>query len=433
MQYPFRAFVLLLVCASCVRIAQAGLPLDNALDWDRDVLEPLDRPPMRRALPPREGFETVPWGPGGDAPWLVPGGMPARLESQLVSSLNTSGPLRWRAGVAWSDGPRPSWRLDGSMLALALDRDELYASVERRHWGPGWMGSLILDGAAPALPAVGWRRTEAVPSTNPWLRWLGPWTADVFVGRLQGHSEPARPFLIGTRLQFEPWPGLELGLARTMQWGGAGRDEGWRSLIGGLIGRDNVGLGSTDQAHEPGNQLAGVDWRWTPQTPGLPSLYGQVAGEDEAGLLPSRNMALLGVDLPLHMRSGSLRVFLEAADTVAGDVSGRPAPGVAYRHHIYRQGYTHAGVPLGHPAGGDVRLVSVGALLQHGALGAMAAISAGSVAPQAQRFQPGRVHALNMAAHLDATVRDRLGAGLWWLRDSAGPRGEAQLWWQHRH
>lgn len=427
------ALLLLLACGASARMAHAGLPLESALEWEWETFEAPDLPQASRTVLPREGLETVMSGPGGDAPWLVPGGTPARLAAQYVSPMHASGALRWRAGFAWSDRPLRNWSLDGSVVALALDRAEFYASVERRHWGPGWMGSLILDGAAPALPAVGWRRTADTPSRQPWLRWLGPWTADVFIARLQGHTEPARPQLIGTRLQFEPIPGLEVGLARTMQWGGSGRNEGLRSLLGALIGRDNLGAGGLTQSNEPGNQLAGIDWRWTPDAQRLPSIYGQIVGEDEAGLLPSRNMALLGLDLPLPTRSGSLRLFVEAADTIAGDLGGHATPGAAYRHHVYRQGYTHAGVTLGHPAGGDVRLASLGVLMQRGAMGAIVALSTGRALPQAQRFAAGPVRAANFATHVDLTRRDRLGAGLWWAKDATGRRGEAQWWWQHRH
>jgi Capsule assembly protein Wzi len=403
--------------------AQAGPSLDAAL---------ARVPPFTAALEVEEGLETTPAGPGGDAPWLVPGGAPTHYVAHLVSRTQTSGPLHLRVGFAWSDGTDRAWSLDGSVLALGLGGSELYASVERRHWGPGWMGSLILDGSAPALPAIGWRTTNSSPSPRAWLRWLGPWSADVFMGQLKGHTEPARPWLVGMRVQLQPIESLQIGLSRTMQWGGAGRDESLGSLVNGLLGRDNVGNSGVDAAHEPGNQLAGIDWRWTPAGRETMSLYGQVVGEDEANLMPSLNMRLLGADVAMPGTRGDVRLFVEGADTLAGGSGGRGA-GVAYRHHIYHQGYTNDGMLLGHPAGGDMRLLSAGAIVRHGRSGAMFALSSGQALATTQRFVEGRVLGLNAASHFDVTADQRLGAGLWWWRDNAGTRGAAQLWWQYRH
>ena len=51
-----------------------------------------------------------------------------------------------------------------------------------------------------------------------------------------------------------------------------------------------------------------------------------------------------------------MRFFVERANTTMSGAFGKPLLGGAYRHHIYTDGYTHQGQPLGHPAGGDVRL-----------------------------------------------------------------------------
>jgi hypothetical protein len=98
-----------------------------------------------------------------------------------------------RAAPPIQEGPVQRWNLDGSEFAWRHDGGEWYASMQRRNWGPGWTGSLILDGAAPPLAAIGWRRAQPLTSDSPWLRWMGPWTADVFFGR------PATTSLSGLR------------------------------------------------------------------------------------------------------------------------------------------------------------------------------------------------------------------------------------------
>ena len=53
----------------------------------------------------------------------------------------------------------------------------------------------------------------------------------------------------------------------------------------------------TTPENEPGNQLAGLDARWTSLWFGTPvSLYGQMIGEDEAGGFPSRYLGQFGIE-----------------------------------------------------------------------------------------------------------------------------------------
>jgi hypothetical protein len=194
-----------------------------------------------------------------------------------------------------------------------------------------------------------------------------------------------------------------LGLSRTLQWGGEGRNESLKSLANALIGRDNVGADGLRREDEPGNQLAGVDWRWRlGAAPDVASFYGQVVGEDEAGMAPSRNMVLLGADMAGPGRLGASRVFVEAVDTIAGDVSGNDAPGAAYRHHAFAQGYTHRGRLLGHPLDGDVRALGLGVQRARGPLTAMAALTVGRAEATAQTLRRRRAARADRRSDLGA-------------------------------
>jgi Capsule assembly protein Wzi len=424
-----------LAIALCAPPAEAGLPLDDALARSRQ----LDRADIESGLIPAvppQGLTVSIGGPRPSTPQTVVGAALADASVAGAFDLVHRGPLHARAGIAWRSGGSRPWRLDGSAITVSLSDEagttnELYASVERRHWGPGWTGSLIMDGAAPALPAAGWRRAVA-PSDSRWLAWLGPWGADVFMGGLQGHTQPARPYLVGMRIELQPTGRLQIGLSRTMQWGGQGRDQSLRSWLRALFGTDNIGYGGVTPGNEPGNQLAGVDWRWLLGEQRRLSVYGQVVGEDEAGHLPSRNMVLIGADARVPVPQGALRVFGEWSNTLAGDISGDPRPGASYRHHIYEQGYTQDGVLLGHPAGGDVQVGSVGAVIERGAVAAMFAVSAGHAERTAQLFEHGTVLGATATARADIAANQRVGAGLWWWRDDSGQRTSAQLWWQLR-
>lgn len=269
-------------------------------------------------------------------------------------------PQGWRVrlGAAWSH-PRtrtglPGFSLEGSELSHPLGAGRVYLSQERRHWGPGWVGSLVLDGAAPPLAAAGWRKMDDRAFESRWLSWLGPWGADFFVGGLAGHEQPDRPWLVGMRVTVQPLQGLELGLSRTMQWGGRGRDESLRGFLRALAGEDNAEPGQAFQ--EPGNQLAGYDVRygWQGASGGSWAVYGQAIGEDEAGGLPYKFLLTGGLELggrwagsrERGLPGATWRVFVEWSDTGMKHAYATHQPG-AYRHHLFARGYTHHRQVLG--------------------------------------------------------------------------------------
>ena len=417
----------LLACAATLP-AQAGLTLDQALARHRQLLaaDAGTRPGVTEALPPMPDGILLAGGNSTNrlpqllAPPLGSDGSGLRLAHTLADGREG---VTVRLGLLGSNETARRWTLEGTELALQAGPGEAYASVQRRHWGPSWTGSLILDAAAPAVAAVGWRKTSTTAFETPWLAWLGPWNADFFIGGLAGHIQPAHPYLVGMRLQIQPLPSLQLGTSRTLQWGGRGRDQSFSSFVRGLLGRDN----QDDNNAQPGNQLAGFDARWhtsIAQDQQL-AVYGQLTGEDEAGYLPSKNMKLVGLEWSLQGSGHSLRLFVERANVVAS------LAGIAYRHHIYRQGYTQDGRPLGHPTGGDTRLTSVGAVLDMDSFSGELVAYDGRAEPTAQQLAAGSVSGVNAALTWRARSDQTLGLSLWSGRDGGGRNSAAQLWWQY--
>lgn len=428
-QWGRRAAWAVICCAASLQV-HAGPTLDQAMERHRQRLDqaagtsqgfaPLAKPP--------DGLTVGAGGPQDDMPYLLTPTLRGRGGARWVGTLaGEAGGPRLRLGVAWEHEGRPQASLEGTSASLPVGPGEIYASMETRHWGPAWSGSLLLDAGAPALPALGWRKTDPKPFETPLLAWMGPWNADFFIGRLSGHLQPARPQLMGMHAQFRPVPQLEIGVSRAIQWGGRGRNESLRTFFNALAGRDN-----TNGADEPGNQLGGISLRWsTPIDRGEWALYLQGVGEDEAGFFPSQWSALVGTELAMRSAGGSWRAFVEFADTIAGDVSGEAASGVTYRHHIYQQGYTQRGLPLGHPVGGDARLGSLGGLVERGPWALKASVHAGRAAQAAQRFAPGAaLRGLEMAASAAAGERSRVGVSAWHWRAGADRSNALQAWWQ---
>ncbi|WP_119354245.1 capsule assembly Wzi family protein [Azohydromonas sediminis] len=241
-------------------------------------------------------------------------------------------------------------QLDGSHAGFLWNGVLVTAGAVERFWGPGWAGSLILGDNARPVPALSLRRADATRAfETPWLAWLGPWDAEVFLGQLQGHTEPRAPNLFGLRVEAAPRPWLTVGASRAIQWGGRGRDNSLGSLWDAFVGRDNTGTNN-----EPGNQLGGFDARVSLAGLGAPiALYTQWIGEDEAGYLPTKYLTLFGAETWFQHGGWRWRAVLERVDTVAG--LNDEYPGTAYRHFIFQQGYTQDGRVLGFSLGTDIR------------------------------------------------------------------------------
>lgn len=148
------------------------------------------------------------------------------------------------------------------------------------------------DAMRPMTGFLMQRAEQAAPETW-WLRWVGPWQYQISASQMNQYTAVPHAKIIGGRFTFSPFQSLELGASRIMQWGGEGRPQSLSSFWDGFTGKDNTG---TD--NEPGNQLAGFDFKFKLEpTLGWPvSFYGQMIGEDESGYLPSANMFLGGVE-----------------------------------------------------------------------------------------------------------------------------------------
>ena len=264
------------------------------------------------------------------------------------------------------------WSMDGSALSWQIGAHwRVGAGLIAHQWGPGCDGSLILGTAARPFANVSVDAVSGVLPRSSFWWWLGEVDLNAFFGQLEAdRGDYARPYLMGARLVIRPHPSLQLGVSRTAQWGGEGRDNSRRAFWNALLGRDNQD-GANGLAEQPGNQLGGFDARWdlSRWLPGI-ALYGQMIGEDEAADLPSKYMYQLGASWHL----GLTMAFVEWTDSTAG------IPGVAYNHHIYTDGYRYRGRPLGHWADGDANVWTLGGLWDGAALGqALAVLRAGKL------------------------------------------------------
>ncbi len=273
----------------------------------------------------------------------------------------------------WKGRKDEGLTVDGSYLAARLGNWSGRVGKIDRWWGPGWDGSLIMSTNARPIPSVSLDRRVPEPFESKWLSWIGPWSFHSFIGRMEKERHVPKPFLWGMRVELAPTlvDGLEIGLFRMMQLGGEGRPKGLSTWIDAFLSQDNTG-GNTglDPAKEPGNQLAGLDFRWRPFD--LPfAFYGQVAGEDEDNFLPNALFFQYGVDTWSVFDNSTLRLFAEYADLTTHWWTDDPRTNnITYGHYIYNDGYRYRGRPIGHWADQDSKILSLGGiLLAHDGIG----------------------------------------------------------------
>lgn len=248
-----------------------------------------------------------------------------------------------------------SVNVEGSYIAGKLWNQWLIAGQIPTYWGPGHDGSLIRGDASRPVYGFTAQRAEQAAFDTKWLSWIGPWQYQAFAGQLDDYSAVPDAKLIGLRLTAQPTPYLEIGASRAFQWGGEERSESFDSLWDAMIGnKDNGGTGEPD----PSNQIAGFDARlnFNPLFNVPMSVYGQYAGEDEAGGLPAKKFYLAGIDFSSAYNNMPYQLYAEWADTrTNGD-----ARGITYNHSIYTDGYYQHGFSLGHGMGGDGQMGSAG-------------------------------------------------------------------------
>jgi len=259
------------------------------------------------------------------------------------------------------------FRPDGTYVGVALGNWIATAGWQERWWGPGRDGSLILSTNARPMPGVGLQRISSLPYKSKWLSWMGPWTFTTFMNLMDDERVVEDGLLFGMRGSFRPARGLEIGISRTAQWCGDGRPCDFKTFLRLLNGNDNQGA-NVDPEDEPGNQLGGIDVRWTlpKQTP--VALYMQWIAEDtrKTGAQLHLWMEQVGIEYWGSVGDLSHRTHFEITNSschLGALGEGSQRPNCAYAHHIFKTGYRYNGRSIGHSGDGDTLSYSIGSTL----------------------------------------------------------------------
>lgn len=254
-------------------------------------------------------------------------------------------------------------RADGSYIGVNVGNFMLSAGLMERWWGPGWDHSLILSTNARPIPTITLERNYTDPFKTRLLSWIGPWRASIALGEAEGHGVAVPDVrFFAARVNFKPRPWMEMGLTRTAQMCGGGRNCGVHTFFDMLLGRDNqiADAAGTPSADQPGNQMAGYDLRLNSPWRAVPvAFYTQWIGEDEAGGLPSKFLGQFGLETWGSSALGGWRVRAEYTDTACNFTRKQPQYHCAYVNGLYPQGYTYRGRTIGSSMDGDSRMMSV--------------------------------------------------------------------------
>ncbi len=226
---------------------------------------------------------------------------------------------------------------------------EFEAGRDNLWWGQGYHGSLILTDNAAPLDLM--KLSNPVPFLLPWyFKYLGPFKYTVFISRLEEDREAPHALFGGIRFGFKPFPILEMGLNATAIFNGDGKPHINFSDFLDFIGFQG------GESNKKFNQIAGLDFRL--QLPFLRNaqVYGEYGGEDSGGLeYPEEFLFgdigyLVGIYFPRLTCDGKTDLRFEYANNAHRVDS---TPGYWYGNAVYRSGYTHNGMIMGHHMGPD--------------------------------------------------------------------------------
>jgi len=197
------------------------------------------------------------------------------------------------------------------------------------------------------------RLTRAEPTRLPSvLRFLGPTQVDQFIGRLGGHSFVPHPLIYGNKINFKPFPFLEVGIGRTVTLGGKGGDPFTASTFLHSF------FGQVDRTRSvPGDSHSGMDWTFrVPKVRNYIVFYGEVYADDDfiAWQNPPKNAYRPGIyitripgipQLDFHMEAASTESpgFFNFGSTNHGNLN--------YWNFTYHDGYTNNGNLIGNSVG----------------------------------------------------------------------------------
>jgi Capsule assembly protein Wzi len=167
-------------------------------------------------------------------------------------------------------------QLLGAETVLSLGNTAVSFGQEERSWGTGYFASLSQSNNAK--PFYGLTLQNVHPKYLPWiLRYLGPGRRQIFMGQLDADRATSQhPWIVGHAVVFKPLPWFEIGMTRTIIFGGRNNDH---YNFSGFTGRF-TGIATGKPAQGNTKSRGGIFFKFRfPKLRNL-ELYQEILGSD---------------------------------------------------------------------------------------------------------------------------------------------------------
>ncbi len=240
--------------------------------------------------------------------------------------------------------------LEANASVRALGHEVSFGKSD--HWlGPAAGGAFAWSNNADNIYAFQIDRSD--PLHIPLLSdLLGPTRYVFFVGPLQGHTAPNRPWVHVEKISFKPTRSFEFGISRTVIWGGRGHVP----ITLGSFGRSffsfqNVSVAQKFSRTDPGDRLSTFDFAW--QLPFLRdwvTLYTDSFAHDDVTPLsaPRHNAYRPGIYVSHFPRLPKLDLRVEGSDSDPPITDSHRGQFLAWEG-VQQQGPTNKGFLFGDP------------------------------------------------------------------------------------
>ena len=274
-----------------------------------------------------------------------PGSDPLIAPKEAKAAFEHQGAIELYAGVAFAGN------------ALSLGKQELF-------WGPTTMGPIAFS--SNAEPTYSLRLVSTRPHPLPLIPSIGTYRFDIVLGKLSGHSYPARPWYNGQKVTFNFGDNLEIGFTRWSIFWGVGHPITFHSFKANVFSFDSTGGGTAGgggsagygDRDDPGDRKSDFDFRYRlPFLSRIVTLYADAYSDDDPSPIdaPRRavwNPGIYFARLPLlsHM---DLRVEAVSSHGLFTDFG----PYHFFTNSQYLDGNTNKGFLLGNAIGRDARAI----------------------------------------------------------------------------
>jgi Capsule assembly protein Wzi/PAP2 superfamily len=276
---------------------------------------------------------------------------------QLISNLDGT-PLQTHPATPAYNRHRPIELYGGIAFAgnaLSFGKQELY-------WGPTTMGPLAFS--SNAEPTYNLRFDSTRPHPFPFFPSFGTYRFDIVIGKLSGHSYPARPWFNGQKVDFNFGDNLEISFTRWSVFWGEGHPITLHSFIKNIFSFSSTGSGADHGSGgygdrtDPGDRKSNFDFRWhLPFLRKVVTLYADAYSDDDPSPIdaPRRavwNPGIYFARLPWlpHM---DFRAEAVSSTGLATDFGGFHY----FINNQYLDSNTNKGFLLGNAIGRDARAI----------------------------------------------------------------------------